>query len=105
MDEKTISLIDASKALEPRIFSLPRLILLNALRDLGPDGASFRELVAGLKMPEGVIFANLKAMEQLGYIESESGHLEGTKMTSFHITKRGEEEFDKARNWLRRLGD
>ena len=103
MVDSIVELAESSSRLESKIFSLPRLLLLKTLRDLDRDGASFRELVASLRLPEGIIFANLKILEQLEYIQSEPIEMDGRKMTSFHITERGEEEFDKAKEWLKIL--
>lgn len=97
------SLTEASRALEPKIFSLTRLILLETLRELGQDGISFRELAAALRLQESIIFVNLRALEKMGYVESEPIRMEGKEMTAFHITEMGQEEYEKARKWLGKL--
>lgn len=81
---------------------MPRLLLLGALHSLGRDGAPYRELKASMpNMPDGVLFANLNILEQMGYIKREEITYAGKTMTAFHITKEGDDEFQKARDWLK----
>ena len=70
MNENIISLVAEAKALNSKVFSLPRMFILVALEDLGEDGSSYRELKAGLDLEDGVLFSNLNAIEEMGYLKS-----------------------------------
>ncbi len=86
-----------------KLISLPRLMLMQRLYPLGKDGACFRELKYDMALEEGVIFANLKALKKLGYIDDEEIEVNGRKMTLFYITDLGKENFEKSIIWLKEV--
>lgn len=102
MRENILDLINESKALNSKIFSLSRMLMLSSLESFGEDGSTYRELKAGLDMDDGALFSNLKALEEMGYIAKKEVEVENKKMTSFHITKEGKEALHMLRSWLKR---
>jgi len=98
--DRIFGLVAEARALNSKIFSLPRLLILISLENLGPDGASYRELKAGLKMGDGLLFTNLRALKEMGYIKESSIKLEEKEMASFSITNEGKEALSLAKEWL-----
>ncbi len=94
-------LIDESLYLNQKIFSLTRIKIIHSLFYLGPDGATFRELNAGLGIPDGLLFSNLKALEKMGMINSEKVRLEGKELESYHLTNEGFIEWNRSIKWLK----
>lgn len=94
-------LIDESLYLDIKIFSLTRIKIIHSLFYLGPDGATFREMNAGLGIPDGLLFSNLKALEKMGMIRSEKVRLEGKELESFHLTNEGFIEWNRSISWLK----
>jgi hypothetical protein len=95
-----LSILNESQALNAKIFSLVRLKLLSSLTALGPDGATYRELKAALDMNDGVLFANLNVLKDMGYLTSEKIVFEGKELELFTITIEGQEEWMRTRTWL-----
>jgi len=93
-------LVGESKALNSKIFSLPRMLLLHSLENLGSDGATYRELKAGLRMEDGVLFSKLTALKKMGYVREEKVRLENQEMTAFFITSEGREALKDVKEWL-----
>ena len=86
-----------------RVFSLLRLQLLQGLASLGPDGATFRELKAALEVSDGALYANLKALIAMGYLEPEKVSVENKELESYRITPSGSGEWERVRDWLCRF--
>jgi len=103
MHRDTLSIMDESQALNAKIFSLTRLKLLSSLAVLGPDGATYRELKAALGIQDGVLYANLQALEEMGYLASKKIKFEGKELQLFSITSEGQEEWKRTREWLCRF--
>ena len=96
-----VELAAQSKALNSKIFSLPRILLLSALEELPEgEGAIYRELKASLEMDDGVVFANLKVLAAMGYVLESKVKLEKEEMTQYVITPSGREALAQVRTWL-----
>lgn len=105
MRDNIIGLVAEAKALNSKIFSLPRILILAALEELGEDGSSYRELKAGLDLEDGILFSNLNALEEMRYIKSKDVILEKKRMTSYLITTEGKETLQALRSWFKKLLD
>ena len=105
MGGNIIDLVEDAKALNSKIFSLPRILILAVLEDLGDDGSIYRELKAGLEMEDGVLFSNLKVLEEMGYIKSREVTLEKKNMTAYSITDEGREALDALCAWFKKWLD
>jgi DNA-binding HxlR family transcriptional regulator len=105
MKDNIIGLVAEAKALNSKVFSLPRILILVSLEDLGDDGSSYRELKAGLDLEDGILFSNLNVLEEMGYIKSRDVTVEKKKMTSYAITKEGKENLEALRSWFKKVLD
>jgi DNA-binding MarR family transcriptional regulator len=103
MEKGIISLVEEANAINSKIISVPRLLILISLENLGLDGAAYRELKAALDMEDGILYSNLKALEEMGYLEEASIRLENKEMASYHITGEGKEALNSVRAWLGKL--
>jgi DNA-binding MarR family transcriptional regulator len=102
--ENFMALIEESKALNSKVFSLIRLELLSNLATFEKDGISYRELKATLNVTDGNLFTNLKVLQEMGYIKLlKEVKIEGKKLDAYIITKEGLEEWIKTKNWLRKF--
>lgn len=95
-----LQLVEMSKALNSKLFSLPRLLILLALKDLGEDGAAFRELKANLGMGDGLLYANLMYLNKSGYVAKKTAKVEAKNLEVFSITPEGLAAILKLRGWL-----
>ncbi len=103
MAETEGSFIDEALVSNSRIFSLPRLLILGGLLKYGLDGATFVELRAGLKLPDGVLSANLKALKNMGYLKSQkTGMGKRRKQTAYNITEEGKGALVTAKDLLKK---
>ncbi len=102
MNDRILRLVDDAKALNSKIFSLPRLLILVSIENLGEDGATYRELKAGLGLDDGVLYSNLNALIEMGYVVERDVKLERRKMSSYSITGDGREALSAVRVWLRK---
>jgi DNA-binding MarR family transcriptional regulator len=93
-------MLEASKALNAKVVSLPRLELMGLLADVQPDGAEYRELKAALKVGDGKLVADLNTLIDMGYVASKSIKVERKKLTSYHLTPDGVEAWQRTRRWL-----
>ena len=93
-----------AKAVNSKLFSLPRVLIMSALEELRGESATFRELKIGLGLNDGVLYANLKVLGKMGYIEEKGVRLGNEEMTSYRITRHGLEDFAALRAWLERWG-
>lgn len=100
MGNSNLRIISESKSLNSKVFSLPRLQLLGSLADLGPDGATFRELKAALELNDGVLYANLEVLKEMGYLKAATVKVEAKQLESYSITKNGLEEWVRIKDWL-----
>jgi DNA-binding MarR family transcriptional regulator len=93
-------LILETDELNQSIFSLTRIKILHSLFYLGPDGATFREMSAGLGIPDGLLYSNLKKLEEMGLIRSQRIELEGKNLESYHFTEEGFLEWKRSIKWM-----
>ncbi len=100
MDASKLPLIQDAKAINSKIMSLPRLLILVSLEKLGEDGAPFRELKAVLELPDGVLFSNLKVLTEMGYLVEREVKVEGKGMTAYSITSEGLHALSSVKHWL-----
>ncbi len=63
----------------------------------------FRELKAALEVSDGALYANLKALIAMGYLEAEKVQVENKELESYRITAAGAEEWEQVRDWLCRF--
>jgi DNA-binding MarR family transcriptional regulator len=103
MPNDFLSIVNESGALNAKVFSLVRLKLLASLAALGPDGATYRELRAALDINDGVLFANLNVLKEMGYLTSEKIASEGKELELYTITPEGQDEWKRTRIWLCRF--
>jgi DNA-binding MarR family transcriptional regulator len=101
--ENLIGLAAETKAINSKLLSLPRVLIMSALEEL-PEGevATFRELKAALGLNDGVLFANLKVLGKMGYCEEQKVKFENEGMTGYKITAQGKADFDALRLWLKK---
>lgn len=103
MDANFLSLVSESKALNSSVFSLPRLQLLAGLSDLGQDGATFTELKIALDTNDGALYANLKALEEMGYLTSRKVALENKTVEAYMITSEGKNQWLQVKKWFEHM--
>lgn len=103
MGVNIIKVVDKSKKVDPKIVSVPRMLILFSLEEL-VEGSTYRELKSGLEMDEGTIFANLRSLEEMKYIEKEEkAKIEKKKLNVFKITEKGKKEVKNLRSWLKEI--
>ncbi|MEK6954349.1 MAG: transcriptional regulator [Candidatus Micrarchaeota archaeon] len=100
MDARLPSLIREAGSINSKIMSMPRLLILVSLEQLGEDGATFRELKAGLELPDGVLFSNLKVLMKMGYLIGRDVIVEGKSMSAYSITAEGMHALSSVKIWL-----
>ena len=105
MQNDILSILNESEGLNAKVFSLVRLKLLASLASLGPDGATYRELKAALDINDGVLFANLNVLKDMGYLRSEKITSDGKELELYTITAEGHDEWKRIKSWLRRFLD
>jgi DNA-binding PadR family transcriptional regulator len=103
MQNDILSILNESEALNAKVFSLVRLKLLASLAALGLDGATYRELKAALDINDGVLFANLNVLKDMGYLTSEKITSEGKELELYIITPEGQDEWKRTKAWLCRF--
>lgn len=103
MVQGIVDLVLEARALNSKVVSVPRLLILHSLEGLGEDGAAYRELKAGLEMEDGRLYSNLKALQEMGYLREKDVKLGNKEMASYHITEEGREALNLARFWLRKI--
>lgn len=102
MDGNTLALLEEARALNSKLFTLPRLELLSVLDYYAPDSVEFRELKAALKMTDGKLLTNIYSLQKMGYVKSEKGNVENKTLTGYQITTEGRLDLAKVRAWLRK---
>lgn len=100
MAREPLELLNAAKALNSKVFSLPRLELLAILSYYRPDGVEFRELKTSMGMSDGKLLSNVYALMDMGYVISEDVKVENKSLTSYKVTDEGEESWKKVHSWL-----
>jgi DNA-binding PadR family transcriptional regulator len=103
MKDDLISIVRGSIGINEKLVSKVRLEILWALSELGVDGATARQLKAGLNLNDGVLYSNLKKLENLGYLRCQQTTIEGKELELYSITDEGLTEWKKVRGWLRQL--
>jgi DNA-binding MarR family transcriptional regulator len=103
MAKAIVDLVNDAKVLNADVVTLPRILILAALKDLSEDGATFRELKATLDMSDGTLFSNLKALKKMGYVKESKVEVEDKEMHSFSITREGKEMFYAVCSWFNEL--
>lgn len=103
MKNDILSIIEDSRSLNPKLFSLIRMQIMSNLVDLGQDGSTYRELKAVLAIGDGALFSNLKALESMGYVRSSEVTIEGKRLGSYNITNEGRNAWDQIRKWLMKM--
>ncbi|MFH1751846.1 MAG: transcriptional regulator [archaeon] len=103
MSDDFLSLVSEARALNSSVFSLIRLQLLANLNAVSPESVTFREFKAGLQVTDGALYANLKALIEMGYVKSKEVVLEGKKLESYWITSEGKNEWIKVKEWLKKF--
>ena len=103
MQNDILSILNESEALNAKVFSLVRLKLLASLSALGKDGATYRELKAALNINDGVLFANLNVLKDMGYITSEKITSDGKELELYILTPEGHDEWKRTKTWLCRF--
>jgi len=103
MPDDLIAIVEESEDVNSAIISRVRLEILWALSELGEDGATARQLKGGLNLSDGVLYANLKKLVEMGYLRSEKVTLEGKDLELYAITPEGLLEWRRVRGWLCKL--
>lgn len=103
MNGDFIALIGEAQALNADLFSLTRMQLLAGLSDLGQDGATYSDLKISLKLTDGALYANLKVLEEMGYIKTKEVTVEGKKNQAYFISPEGMSAWTHLKNWLKKL--
>lgn len=98
-----LELVGEAKTINSKIITVPRILILVSLERLGLDGATYRELKAGLEMDDGILYSNLKSLVEMGYLGEKNVKLGNKKLSSYHITREGKEALGIARAWLEKL--
>jgi DNA-binding PadR family transcriptional regulator len=101
MKGNLLTIVDESKYLNSKVFSLVRLKILWSLSELGIDGATARQIRTGLNIGnEGTTYANLNALTEMGYLKKEIVSFEKKEIELYSITQEGLEEWEKIKKWL-----
>lgn len=95
-----MGLVDESKTLNSKIFTLLRLELMSILASFGEDGITYRELKASLGVSDGALYSNLKVLEKMGYVKPSTIKIEGKELESYKITAEGQIEWERASKWI-----
>jgi DNA-binding PadR family transcriptional regulator len=103
MQNDILSIVNESDGLNSKVFSLVRLKLLASLASLGHDGATYRELKAALDINDGVLFANLNVLKEMGYLTSDKITSDGKELELYIITPEGQDGWKRTRTWLCRF--
>jgi len=103
MSDDIIAIVEESEDVNSALISRVRLEILWALSELGDDGATARQIKAGLNLNDGVLYANLKKLFEMGYLRSEKVSLEGKEIDLYAITPEGLIEWRRLRSWLCKL--
>ena len=92
-------MIEEAKAVNSKIVSLKRLLILLILRGYGPEEVTFRELTVGLSMKEGIFQSHIALLIKMGYVKQRKVPFnEKKKLTVYAITPEGEAALAKFEN-------
>jgi DNA-binding PadR family transcriptional regulator len=103
MPDDLIAIVEESEVMNGTLISRVRLEILWALSELGEDGATARQLKGGLNLNDGVLYANLRKLVDMGYLRFEKVTLEGKELELYSITPEGLLEWERIRGWLCKL--
>jgi DNA-binding PadR family transcriptional regulator len=101
MEIDKLELVRGSKALNSRLFSLPRLLILDSLEEYGLDGATYREIKAGLDLDDGILYSSLSVLKKMHYLSEKKVRVENQSMTSYVLTSDGKQTLDEVKKWLK----
>jgi DNA-binding MarR family transcriptional regulator len=102
MEDRVIGLVNDSKALNSKIFSLPKILILISIEKLGEDGATYTDLRAGLDLKDGILHSNLRTLKKMGYVSEKKVRLEKKTLRAYSITDEGKEALLSVRAWFRK---
>lgn len=100
MHGNILTLMEGLGTINQDIVSIPRILLMASLYDLGNDGATYRELKATLPLSDGALYSNLKALEKMNLIILKKIKLENRELDSFCITAEGKVSWEQVKHWL-----
>lgn len=100
MQEDFFKLMEESKALNSKIFTLIRLQLLANLSLFGSDGITYRELKAGLGLSDGVLYSNLQFLQKMRLVKQTNVRFENKEIQLWQITPEGSAEWKNVHSWL-----
>jgi DNA-binding PadR family transcriptional regulator len=89
-----------AKSIDSKLFSLPRLLILSSIENLGSDGATYRDLRAGLELKDGTLHASLKSLKQAGYAKEHAVKVGEKTLRAYYITEKGKQALQGFRSWL-----
>ncbi len=96
--------VEEAKTLNSKLFSLPRILILLSLSALQKkESATYRELKSAIGLSDGVLFANLKVLKDMGYIKEEKVKVDNETMTSYFVTSLAKEDLKKMFSWVRNV--
>lgn len=94
-------MIEESKAINSKIVSLKKLLILLILQGYGKDEATFSELISGLGLKEGVFQSHISLLIRMGYVKQRKVPFnEKKKLTVYSITPSGELELERFKKWF-----
>lgn len=103
MVKDILALVRDTRAINSKVISVPRLLILHALEQLGKDGALYRDLKAGLDMEDGLLYSNIMALREMGYVKEKDVTLGNKEMASYCITDEGKEALITVRDWFKKV--
>ena len=77
--------------------------MLSNLAALNTEGATYRELKASLRLDDGILYANLKVLEKMGYLATSKVKVDNKELDVFSITEQGRLEWQQVKAWLKNL--
>jgi DNA-binding MarR family transcriptional regulator len=99
-----LGLAEEARILNPDIFSITRFQILANLAAVRPDEVPYRDLKNWLKISDGALFTNLKALEKMGYISCKELTAEGKRtLSAYTITQPGYDAWILVKEWLKKL--
>jgi len=100
MAKDYVAILEGSKSLDPKVFSLVRIKILHSLFQVYPDGITFREFSSGLGVQDGLLLQNLRTLGEVGYVRSERIETSGKNLEAFFLTRIGYDVWSESRSWL-----
>ena len=103
MKANYLELVEESKALNARVFSLMRMQILDNLDKVKPEAATFQELKNALQTNDGALYANLKALQEMAYLKNTVVKIEQKNLEAWQITQEGSHEWCQTKQWLKKF--